>query len=132
MQDEGIRPDVVLCSSSRRTVDTLDLVRPALGAHVDIHIERDLYGADPEDVLQHLRRVDAAVGSVMVIGHNPTMQYLALGLASDADGDLRAMAQMREKFPTAALATLTLGDTTWAELGPDEATLTSVVLPRAL
>jgi phosphohistidine phosphatase len=126
----GTRPEVVLCSSSRRTVETLDLLRPALGSHVKIHIERGIYHADEDEVLERLRLVEPAVASVMVIGHNPTMQYLTLGLARD--GNTAAMRQMHTKFPTAALATLSIHDTPWAQLGRGDASLASVVLPSGL
>ena len=66
---------------------------------------------------------------VMVIGHNPGLEDLALALAGD--GTEAALRQLRTKFPTAALATLDVGGA-WPQLAFGDAFLRSVVLPRAL
>src|SRR5262245_8387901 len=130
LEAEGIRPALVLCSPARRTRQTLDALRPALGEQCTVRFEPGLYGADVEEIVELLRRLDPAVESAMVIGHNPGLQDLALLLAGD--GDESALAQADAKFPTAALATLELGDTAWAALSPGAAYLRSVVLPRTL
>ena len=126
---EGIRPALVLCSSARRARETLSAVRPALSDSADVRIESDLYGADAATILQRLRGVDATVASVMIIGHNPGLELLAVDLAGDGDG--RALAQLRTKFPTGALATLEI-DSDWALLNSGNAHLTGLVVPRQL
>jgi phosphohistidine phosphatase len=130
LESEGIRPALVLCSPARRTRETLDALRKVLGEHSTVRVEPDLYGADAEEILEHLRGLDSAIDSAMVIGHNPGLEDLALLLAGD--GDDAALAQLDAKFPTAALATLELGASPWAELAPGGAYLRSVVLPRRL
>jgi phosphohistidine phosphatase len=124
----GLEPALVLCSSSRRTRETLDGLQLG-GEHV---IDPDLYGASCEDVLLRLRRVPDEIRSVMVVGHNPTLQTLVLRLA---DGDPAAtgsdLAEVRRKFPTGALATLTF-DGAWAELSPRSARLAEYVRPKSL
>jgi phosphohistidine phosphatase len=116
----------VLCSSARRTRDTLALLE--LGKDVAVEIEDELYGAGPPDLLDRLRRVDAQVDSVMMIGHNPGLQDLAVELAGAGDAD--DLEQLHAKFPTAALATLDLGSGGWSELDRGTASLASLVLPR--
>jgi len=121
-------PEIVLCSSSRRTRETLEGIAPR-GEWV---IEGELYGADTDSMLDRLRRVPEAVNSAMVIGHNPAMQELVLHLADPTDagteGDLD---DVRRKFPTGALATLAF-DCAWRELSPGGAHLRSVVRPKQL
>ncbi len=129
MASRGIRPELVLCSSARRTRETLELLQPALEG-VPARIEDELYGADASALLDRLRRVEAHVDAVMLVGHNPGLQDLALDLTGG--GDEAAVAQLHTKFPTAALATLDLGTIDWNELGPRRASLTSLVLPRRL
>ncbi len=68
-----------------------------------------------------------AVASVMLIGHNPGLQDLALLLASDG----AEREQLEAKFPTAALATLTL-KTNWRRLSEAGAVLASYVVPKQL
>ena len=125
-----VRPTLVLCSSALRARQTLDLVQHPLGRRVDVRIEDELYGADTVGLLERLHRVDAEIDSVMIVGHNPGLQDLAVELA--ADGEHTAIAQLDEKFPTCALATLDVDQTGWDELGPGQAFLASVVLPRHL
>jgi phosphohistidine phosphatase len=122
-------PGLVLCSSARRACDTLAELRHALGDAADVRIEKDLYGAEADQILHRLRTVDHGVQSTMVIGHNPGLEDLAADLASD--GDPAVLTQLRTKFPTGALAALEFPGK-WAELGPGRAYLTSLVLPRQL
>ena len=108
-------PELVLCSSAARTVDTLDGIRGASLPETTIEIEPGLYGADVDELLERVRRVPEAVRGVMLIGHNPGMEDLALLLTGD--GDAAARAAMASKFPTAAMAHLRV-DGEWSELRP--------------
>jgi phosphohistidine phosphatase len=125
LRGRGIEPDLVLCSSAQRARETLERIEPALGG-ADVRVEDDLYGAGAPDLLARLRSVPEGVESVMLIGHNPALQDLALDLArpsSTAD-------ELAAKYPTAALATLELSS--WHELGHGAAALTALVRPRDL
>jgi phosphohistidine phosphatase len=113
----GIEPELVLCSTAARTRETLALVEPALGSPA-VELEDDLYGASADELLARIRRVPDAVGSVLVIGHNPGLHELALALAPDGPFG---------KFPTGALATFSLPE---GRSGP--AVLTGYVVPKAL
>jgi phosphohistidine phosphatase len=121
-----IGPVLVLCSSARRTRETLETVMPALDP-VKVRIERGLYGASSEDLLQRLREVPDEVESVMMVGHQPAIQELALHLAAEGS----ELEQVRAKFPTAALATLTFAGE-WSELGHRSAELIAYVKPKQL
>ena len=48
------RPDVVLCSSSRRTVDTLDGIRAALPRRARVELADELHLADANTLLNRL------------------------------------------------------------------------------
>jgi phosphohistidine phosphatase len=125
LRREGIRPDLVLCSSSVRTRETLE--RIGLGDGVEVRIEDDVYAAAAGELLEVLNGVGEDVGSAMVIGHNPGIQDLALQLA----GDGAEIPRVRQKFPTAALATLDF-DGGWDALAPGGAELISFVKPKEL
>jgi phosphohistidine phosphatase len=120
LRREGIRPTLVLCSTARRARETLERVKP-VGV---VEFEPELYGATEKSLIERLKRVPEEADSVMVIGHNPTMQQVLLTLTG-GDGTLA------EKFPTAALATLTF-DAPWSELGPERAELSALVRPKDL
>jgi phosphohistidine phosphatase len=125
----AVAPELVLCSSSRRTRETLAGVQPPGQAVV----EDELYHAGHAEVVARLQRVSAPTIAVMVIGHQPTMQSLALSLTSGqgrpAEDSPRA--ELERKFPTCALATLAF-EGPWSELGPGRAELVAFVRPKAL
>ena len=136
MRETGIRPQQVLCSSARRTRETLDGVSPG-GEAI---IAPGLYAASCTEMIERLREVPEEIASVMVVGHNPALQMLVLRLAGD-DGavgshpseqpDGSDLAEVKYKFPTGALATLTFA-CAWRDLAPSCANLVAYVRPRAL
>ncbi len=70
------------CCAPRREERARQLERliPALDP-VEVRIERGLYGASSEDLMQELRAVPDDAESVMLVGHQPAIQELALDLA---------------------------------------------------
>lgn len=132
MRDAGIAPDFVLCSTSRRTRETLGLVLPYLSGETRILMEDTLYEARDADVLMdRLRRLPTTARRAMVIGHNPIMQDLALTLSLDASRPAELEA-IQDKFPTAALASIDMGATPWAALKEGSGKLTDFTVPRLL
>ena len=125
-----LRPGLILCSSSARTRETLEKVLPVLGGDVPVKYEKALYDAGANALLSRLRRVPDKVKSVLVVGHNPSLQALAVGLAGA--GDPEAMSRLQAKYPTAGLVTLVLMQDHWRDLGPDSCDLHSFVTPREL
>jgi phosphohistidine phosphatase len=84
LADERLRPDLVLCSSARRTRQTWQGVSVALTqadpeAHSpEVHYEQGLYDGGRTEVIDLLRAVPDSVRTVLVIGHNPTMSDVSL------------------------------------------------------
>jgi len=128
IETESIQPGLVLCSSALRTRETLAGILPALGPALDIRVEGSIYTFGGEALLERIRAIPAGVGSVMVIGHNPAMQELALSLASQGE----RLSDLGEKLPTAALAQIDLPDVPWSELAEATGELTRFVTPREL
>ena len=125
--EQGIEPELVLCSSSRRTRETLAGIDVG-GEHL---VERWLYGASCDAVLDRLRQLPGSVSSAMLVGHNPVAQMLVLRLTNH-DGirlDDPERDAVKRKFPTGALATLSL-DCAWSELAPGCAQLEDFVSPK--
>jgi phosphohistidine phosphatase len=121
-----IEPALVLCSPARRTRETLESVAPG-GEAV---IEPELYAASVATVLGRLRRVPPATPSVMVVGHNPSLQMLVARLGR-GDVDDPTLTAVRQKFPTGALATLSFA-CDWSQLDSGCAVLTAFVRPKDL
>jgi phosphohistidine phosphatase len=128
LEAEAIRPDLVLCSPARRARETLERVEGAFGDEVEARVEDALYGATETELLARLERLPEEVGSVMLIGHNPGLEELASALASEGAG----LARMREKYPTAALATIDLPTDRWSAIERGSGELVGYVRPRDL
>ena len=126
LRNDGIMPELVLCSPSVRTRETLQ--RIGLDES-ETKFEDAIYEATAGELLEVLHEVRPGLESVMLIGHNPGMERLAMTLVRG--GDEKALERMRRKYPTAALATLSFYGS-WAELGPDDAELVSFVTPKQL
>ncbi len=100
--------DAVLCSTATRTRQTLE--RTGIAAPVEF-VDR-LYDATPGVVIEEINAVPSRftgdVSTLLVVGHEPVMSSLALGLAADPDteADNRAYQQVSAKFPTSAIAVL--------------------------
>jgi len=116
----------VLCSPAIRARQTLARVRRALG-DPKVSFDEALYAADADELLERLRAVPAGVETVLVVGHNPGLQDLALELASTGAG----LGRLREKLPTGGLATLAF-EGTWQDLAPGKARLVGFIAPRDL
>jgi phosphohistidine phosphatase len=129
LEASGISPDVVLCSSARRTRETLKLIEPALG-EAELRVEPGLYAASEGMLLEVVRGLPPQVRSALLIGHNPGLQAFALVMAGG--GDEEARRRLREKMPTGALATLAFRAATWGEVEPRSGVLVDYVVPREL
>jgi phosphohistidine phosphatase len=130
LRREDVRPELVLCSPARRTVETLERITPAFGGDVAVRIADELYGASGDEITDLLREVPDTVSEVMVVGHNPGIETAAVRLAGE--GEPGALERLRTKFPTGALATLSVPTAMWRELGPGRARLIGFVVPREL
>jgi phosphohistidine phosphatase len=127
LRGQAIAPSLVLCSSSSRTRETLALISAGFDEEGEVQIEERLYATAAGDLLARLHEVEPDVDSVMLIGHNPALQELALSLA----GKGVQLERLRDNFPTAALATLVF-PAGWRQLGPGVAELVAFVRPREL
>jgi phosphohistidine phosphatase len=126
----GYVPDLVLCSTARRARETWQLAQAELGAAPQVRYSGGVYEAAPADLIGLARKMASSVRVLLIVGHNPAMEELALDLAS-GEGATAAMAldRMRAKFPTAAVAVL---DVTggWAGLSRENTRLARFVTPR--
>lgn len=130
LAQEGLIPDRVLCSGAARAVETWELVSEALGTPVPTEFRDEIYHASPQALTDMVRNLPDAEQSVLLVGHNPTFETLALRLAGSGDED--ALEAMSRKFPTAALAILDFGIGRWAELEEGGGTLRLFIRPKEL
>jgi phosphohistidine phosphatase len=127
----GPRPDLILCSTAMRTRQTLAPLVKALGLPAPpISLEKELYLASEDALLERLQALSEETQTVLLIGHNDGIGQLAGMLAGR--GPEPALGQLREKYPTGALATLRLPRGPWTALKPGACELLAFVRPRDL
>jgi phosphohistidine phosphatase len=130
MVQEKLAPDLILCSPAVRTRQTLELVLPKLGDAATVEYEDSFYLAAPSVLLARVRRVAAKVKHILIVGHDPGMHGLAVGLA--AKGDPELLAAVAAKFPTAGLAVIGFRSNDWSKIGPGKGELVHFMTPKRL
>ena len=103
LASHNIRPQRVLCSPARRTVETARLALTALDSLPVPQLAEEIYDASPGELLALLDQHGDA-GSVMLVGHNPGIERLVALLVEGRSDDFRGM-------PPGALAVLHLDGT---------------------
>ncbi len=116
--------DAVLCSTATRARETLANTRIDAPAK---YSER-LYGAAAGTMIEEINAVGDDVKTLLVVGHEPTMSALALGLAGNGT-DAVAAERISAKFPTSAIAVLTV-PSGWNSLELGRAALVGFEVPR--
>jgi phosphohistidine phosphatase len=117
--------DAVLCSTATRTRETL--ARTRIDAPVS-YVDR-LYDATPGVVIDEINGVDSEVATLLVIGHEPAMSSVALGLATPEGSNTTAAEHISTKFPTSAIAVLRTAEP-WEQLTLSSAALVTFHVPR--
>jgi phosphohistidine phosphatase len=123
-------PQKILCSSSRRTRETLAGLLPYCNEDLDIRVTRDLYMTTADRHFDLVRAQGGATRTMMTIGHNPTMQELAILLIGSGNPALRD--DITEKFPTAALAVIDFDVKRWTDVEPGSGRIVAFFRPREL
>jgi phosphohistidine phosphatase len=130
MAELGLVPDIVLVSSARRTLQTLEALQlegPPLVEPMD-----DLYLAPWTRLLEVLRNLPETARSVMLIGHNPGLHDLAMALAGPAAMASSATARrLAPAYPTASLAEFAVASP-WRQLDAGGGRLVRFLTPADL
>jgi phosphohistidine phosphatase len=132
MRELGLAPEVVLVSSARRTLQTLEALAPLPDSPIVEPMDA-LYLAPWEKLLDAVHGVPETARSVLLIGHNPGLHELALALADPA-GLARGGAEgqrLAEAYPTGALTEFTIASP-WRLLDPGGGRLVRFLAPRDL
>jgi phosphohistidine phosphatase len=132
MRNLGLAPDVVLVSTARRAMETLEALEPWDDTPL-VEPMDTLYLADPIQLMAALHGVAETVRSVLMIGHNPGLHDFAVGLAgpSGMAGGTEAARGLAAGFPTGALVEFVVAGS-WRELREGGGRLVRFLTPRML
>lgn len=131
MRALGLAPDLILVSTARRTMQTLAALDPLGEEAALVEPCEQLYMTSAAEMLALLRAVPETVRSLLLIGHNPGLQQLALMLCATEDRNAEARARLVAKYPTAALAEFLIPGP-WQRLDKGSGRLLHFLLPKDL
>ena len=130
MVRHALVPDLIVASTAKRVMETLDCLLPAFETPPRLVSEPRVYDAGQTALLGILKETPRPAHNLLLVGHNPGLAELAALLI--ASGDVDARQRLIEKFPTAALAVIDFAIDDWARLHPRGGRLDRFVVPRAL
>ena len=122
LAEELPRPDLVLCSPSRRTRDTLAFLIPELVDPRSVHFEEPLYQASATALLHRIRETSGDARTLLVIAHNPGLTDLVNLLVGGSRGAI-------DNLPTFGCARFGL-IRPFAELDRGQARLAALLRPK--
>ena len=105
LRDQELVPDRIISSSAQRARDTARRVAARSGFRGQLDELDELYLAEPEAYVEAVRRLGAGSGRVLVVGHNPGLEALALLLTGEP-----------ASLPTAGLVVCALPISNFSEL----------------
>ncbi|WP_019631791.1 SixA phosphatase family protein [Actinomadura atramentaria] len=115
LRARGLVPDAVLCSTAVRTRETLD----GLALDADVAYEPLLYDNDVDVAARLVREAPENARTLLVVGHNPSMQQLVYDLAGEGPS----------AYPTCTLSVIDF-DGGWPAAWPGTGTLRTVRSPK--
>jgi phosphohistidine phosphatase len=130
MAAHALLPDRIVCSTARRTRETLAGLLSHFDRDLDIRLTGDLYESGRGDYLDVIRAFGATARQLLVIGHNPAMQEVAVDLVGA--GNPMLISAIAADYPTAALAVIDFPEKKWSEINPRGGRIVAFFRPREL
>ena len=128
MASLNLEPQLVLCSPARGAKDTWEIVAKKLKTSPIIKIEPNIYDfGDGTKLMETLLRQSGDTKSILLVGHNPSIEGLAQKLVERGSEQLRE--RLAKKFPTAAFAVISLDLENWKAVKGASGTLLHFVRP---
>lgn len=129
MRAKGYLPDLILCSPSTRTRQTLELANAELRSDAPVEFLNVIYAAGAARLLALFQGLPD-VQAPLVVGHNPGLEDSAALLI--ASGQASGEEFAGQKFPTSALLVLDFDIETWKGLAPHTGTVVDFICPKDL
>lgn len=118
-----IKPDLILCSTAKRASETAGYIANALAINnAQIRLIPSLYNAGIDQIFNQFIDLDESVGSLMIVGHNPSLtNFVNHWLEPQIDW-----------LPTSGLVGIDFDTTQWEEIAKANAKVKFVVFPKLL
>jgi phosphohistidine phosphatase len=116
----GLTPELVLTSTAVRARTTVELASEGGQWKCEIVGVAEFYGSDPQTVMHHLSTMRDLPDRVLIAGHEPTWSSLVGALIGGG----------RVRMPTAAVAHVDFGESSWRDLAPRCGQLRWLLTPK--
>lgn len=118
LQEQNIKPDLVLCSPAARARETTEIVLATAGLPARVDYDQAMYEAGPTVLLQLISKIDNGANTALMVGHNPGTEEL-----------VRLLTNRAEQMSTCTLAEITFDTDDWSKVAPGHGTLEQLVRP---
>lgn len=133
LSDENLNPELVLCSPAQRTRETLARLQNTYPAALPVKFDQMIYSAGMgHGLIPLIHNLDANLSHVMIIGHNPAMQELALSLVNWETAGEGIPAKIQQKFSTGTIVSMTFEGDDWKSVNLTRGNLTHFAAPKML
>ena len=106
LRDQNITPDLIISSTAIRAASTAKLVAKACKYKGEIIFDKSVYNIEPIDALNLLSRCSDRYYSILLVGHNPTVEEIIELLTGSPEIIMS----------TCALAHLTIAIDKWTDI----------------
>jgi phosphohistidine phosphatase len=129
MARHGLVPDLALVSPATRTLETWQLTAVAFAQSPRMVTDERIYNAAADTILEVIRETSDA-GTVLVVGHNPSLHDVARQLTGS--GDVETREDLNDRLPTSGLVVIDFAFDAWPELHDHAGRLELFVTPRLI
>ena len=130
LRTRGVEFDAVIASPAARVVETVKDVADGYGSAIRPVYDARVYLASVATLLAVVREADDAADRLLLVGHNPGLEALAMLLTVDHGNGLRA--ELATKYPTATVAEIVLPVEHWKDVAAGRGELARFIRPRDL
>jgi phosphohistidine phosphatase len=106
LRDQKMNLDLIISSTALRAETTANLIAKAVRYKGKIILDKSIYNAEPIDLLSILSNSSDEYNSILLVGHNPTMEETVQMITNSPEITMA----------TCAIAHLTLSTDTWTDL----------------
>ena len=124
-----IKFDLVYCSSSKRTMQTLNILSEKINFK-NIIQKKALYHVNADEIIYILKQTGNNYKTLLLINHEPSMSKLISQICLNEKSD--QMQNLKRKFPTAAVAEVNFNFNDWEKLAKVKGKLISFIKPKDL
>lgn len=126
MAQKGYLPDLILCSTAKRTQQTLQNLQKKLETPAARFL-KILYTGRTGDLLSEIQKAEDDKNSILIVAHNPSIYELAVLLGGTGKESL--LQRLCDGYRPATLTVLGCPCAHWADIQPQENEVIDLVDP---